>query len=132
MSGDPYSAEVRRRFAHPVHAGDLPVGHARAASAAAADSAAGCRLLVAAAVEGRVLRTMRFRAFGCPHLIAAAELACEECEGRAISALEQVSAPVIMERLAVPVEKTGRILLLEDALGALAAKLAEGTNGTEN
>jgi NifU-like protein involved in Fe-S cluster formation len=129
VSGDPYSAEVRRRFAHPVHAGDLPVGHARAASAAAADSAAGCRLLVAAAVEGRVLRTMRFRAFGCPHLIAAAELACE---GRAISALEQVSAPVIMERLAVPVEKTGRILLLEDALGALAAKLAEGTNGTEN
>jgi NifU-like protein involved in Fe-S cluster formation len=127
---DPYSEAVRRRFANPAHAGDLPPGYAPAA-VAEASGGSGLRIRLAAAAEGGVVRALRFRAFGCPHLIAAAEAACEEYEGRPAAELRRFSVPALIERLAVPVEKTGRILLLEDALAALAERLT-GTNPGEN
>ena len=65
---------------------------------------------------------MRFRVYGCPHLIAAAEALCNEREGGAVAGLSAFVLEEFMSRLAVPVEKTGRILLLEDALLALWAQ----------
>ncbi|HEX7063393.1 MAG TPA: iron-sulfur cluster assembly scaffold protein [Woeseiaceae bacterium] len=123
---DPYAAEVRRHFANPAHAGDLPPRYAVAAVADASDGR-GFSVRLAAAAERGVVQKLAFRAFGCPHLIAAAEAACQECEGRPPAALASFAVPALLERLAVPVEKTGRILLLEDALQALAKRLA-GTN----
>jgi NifU-like protein involved in Fe-S cluster formation len=130
VARDRYSEAVRRRFANPAHAGDLPPGYAPAARAEAGDGG-GMRVQLVAAAEGGVIAALRFRAFGCPHLIAAAEAACEDYEGRPARALATFRAAELMERLAVPVEKTGRILLIEDALAALAAQLA-GTNRKGN
>ena len=77
--------------------------------------------MLSVGVEDGLVREMRFRVWGCPHLIAAAEWLCEQCESGPVSALKDFPLPDIMRQLSVPVEKTGRILLLEDALKSLMA-----------
>ncbi len=113
MSTDPYSNEVRALFREPAHAGDLESG------AKAHIDEQGVRLALAADVRDGRLATLRFRAWGCPHVIAAAEAFCANYEGRAVSELEAFSAQEIMQSLSVPAEKTGRILVLEDVVHAL-------------
>jgi NifU-like protein involved in Fe-S cluster formation len=121
MSADPYSTRVRELFATTPHAGDL----AGAESVATTDQ--DVRIRLSAGVEGGVIRTMRFRAWGCPHVIAAAEAACAGLEGRPVAGLPEWTAADLMEDLPVPVEKTGRILVLEDAVRSLGQRLCDGT-----
>lgn len=125
MDTEPYNETVRQLFAHPLHAGDLQAGYAPVYSADVSASDAGCRVILAAELDGDVLVALRYRVFGCPHLIAAAEAACSKFEGGPIEALREFSLPDLLSRLAVPVEKTGRILLLEDAIGALHGKMTQ-------
>lgn len=65
---------------------------------------------------------IRFRARSCPHTLAACELVC-----RALSELEKPAQwPQInslIGELDIPIEKAGRVLLLEDAVADLAARL---------
>ena len=126
MNPDPYSATVRSLFAAPVHAGNL-------------DDATGLllekqgvRIELQASVDGTAIGQMRFRALGCPHLIAAAEYVCAHFEGRGIAALDEFDAGAVMQSLAVPVEKTGRILVLEDAVRALGAALRGASTSGSN
>jgi NifU-like protein involved in Fe-S cluster formation len=121
MSADPYSAAVRELFAHPAHAGALDGGR----TVAVADP--DVRLEISALVTDERLAALRFRAWACPHVIAAAEAACAQLEGAAIAELLGFSAVDLMEKLAVPVEKTGRILVLEDAVRSLGHLLRDGT-----
>ena len=135
MGAGTYNEEVRRLFAAPAHAGDVEPGGLRTATAEEAESAAGCRVRLAAAEEAGRLAAVRFRAFGCPHLVAAAEAFCADVEGQPVTALREPRVQALMARLAVPVGKTGRLLLLEDAAEALARKLLGcrdgGTKGTQ-
>ena len=89
------------------------------------ESATGARLVLAAGIVAEQVAEMRFLAFACPHLIAAAEALCQEREGGAVAGLSVFALDEMMARLAVPVEKTGRILLLEDALHALWAQYSD-------
>ncbi len=57
-------------------------------------------------------------------LIAAAEAFCEAFEGRDTAELESFSGAPISNKLDVPVQKAGRILVLEDAVASLYAALA--------
>jgi NifU-like protein involved in Fe-S cluster formation len=77
------------------------------------------RLELSASVDGENVSALRFRARGCPHTIAVAEAVCEALEGRPVAGLLEFSAGDLMEYLSVPVEKTGRILVIEDAVRAL-------------
>ncbi len=120
MSADPYTAPVRALFADTAHSGDLPGGVAVVAEAQ------GVRVRLTAAVRGGRLAGLRFRAFGCPHLIAACELFCRTLEGRAAAGLDGFSLAGIMRDLSVPVEKTGRILVLEDAVRMLRESIGDG------
>ena len=129
MGAGTYNEQVRRLFAGPAHAGDLPPGAFRTAMAEEGESAAGCRVRLSAAEEAGRLVAVRFRAFGCPHLVAAAEAFCAEVEGQPVAALRKQRVQALMAQLAVPVGKTGRLLLLEDAAEALARKLLERRNG---
>ena len=113
MSTDPYSANVRELFDAPAHAGCLE----GAPSASAEDQ--GVRIRLCADVSQGEIRTLRFQAWGCPHVIAAAEAFCAGYERRPASALLEFSATDLMESLSVPVEKTGRILVIEDAVRSL-------------
>jgi len=121
---DPYNALTKALFADPAHAGDLQSDHARSASANAAESAAGARIELAVGINDDKLQECRFRVFGCPHLIAAAEWLCKEYEGRPLADIADFRAADCMGPLAIPVEKTGRILLLEDAIRLLLEPLA--------
>jgi NifU-like protein involved in Fe-S cluster formation len=111
---DPYSARVRELFAGPDHAGDLEKADLRVQI-----EEQGVRIGLAADIDGDIISGLRFRAWGCPHLIAAAEAFCREFEGRPVSALQAFSAAEIMQTLPVPREKLGRILVLEDAVRSL-------------
>ena len=119
MSSDPYSASVRKLFANSAHAGALEGGH----EAAIDDQ--GVRLSLTARVAGGLVEAMAFQAYGCPHVIAAAEAACAELEGREAVELLEFSTSDLMQSLSVPVEKTGRILVLEDAIRSLGRVIKE-------
>lgn len=117
MIEDPYSPRVREFFARPVHSGGLQDGFD-----VSVDSQ-GVRICLAASLAEGTIRRLRFRAWGCPHVIAAAEAICTNFEGRPIGDLEGFSASQLMQSLPVPLEKTGRILVLEDAVQLLGQEL---------
>ncbi len=120
---EPYNALTMALFEAPAHVGDLQHDHAKSALAEASESAAGAKLQLAAGIDKGTLQEIRFRVFACPHLIAAAEWLCKEYEGRPLSDMVGFRAADCMVPLAIPVEKTGRILLLEDAIRLLLEQL---------
>ena len=127
MTSDPYSQRVRDLFARPDHAGDLE----KPAAWAQIDDQ-GVRIALAAQCEGDTIVSLRFRAWGCPHLLAAAEAFCREFEGRPVRALQTFSAAEIMQSLSVPREKLGRILVLEDAVRSLEQRVRASSETGED
>ncbi len=119
MSADPYSARVRALFADPAHAGQL----ANAVGVLVEDQ--GVRMAFSAQLAAGRIDTLRFQAWGCPHVIAAAEAFCADYEGRSTAELLDFSTSDLMQSLSVPVEKTGRILVIEDAVRSLAQELVK-------
>lgn len=113
MNADPYSDTVRRLFGDPGHAGSID----GAVTAGVEDQ--GLRIQLFARTSGDELEQLGFQAWGCPHTLAACEAFCAGFEGKPAAALADFSARALMQSLAVPVEKTGRILVLEDAVRAL-------------
>lgn len=76
----------------------------------------GARVVAAARVKGGRLVSLGFRAFACPHIIAACSLLSERLVGEPAEAL---AAPMLadwLQELEIPVEKAGKILILQDAL----------------
>jgi NifU-like protein involved in Fe-S cluster formation len=61
------------------------------------------------------VRAARFLAFACPHTIAVAAWVAEHAIGHAVRAVLPESVQELSERFAVPVEKRGRLLIIEDA-----------------
>jgi NifU-like protein involved in Fe-S cluster formation len=116
---DPYNKTVREYFADPQHAGDLP----DAPTGYFEDQ--GIRLRFCAETRKDRVETMRFAAWGCPHVIAAAEAVCRYFEGSAIAELDKFPSAQIITDLAVPVEKTGRILVVEDTVRSLRAAIQD-------
>jgi NifU-like protein involved in Fe-S cluster formation len=73
---------------------------------------------------------VRFRAFGCPHTLAAADWVAALLEGSSVEALITVDWSALAGLLALPREKFGKLLRIEDALAdcyAQAKQLQEGT-----
>ena len=121
MSTDPYSIRVRQLFDAPEHAGRLDGAvHAERAEQ-------GVRISLFAEVEDGRLKALRFLAWGCPHVIAMAEAVCAACEGRSAAELLDFSTADLMQSLSVPVEKTGRILVIEDAVRSLGSAAGSPT-----
>ena len=116
---DPYSPLVRELFAATPHAGLVDNG------SSVRLEEQGVRLqLSAKAAHGR-LDALRFLAWGCPHFIAAAERFCTDFEGCEATELLEFSAAGLMKTLAVPRAKTGRILVLEDAVRSLGSAVRD-------
>jgi nitrogen fixation protein NifU and related proteins len=121
VSNDPYSDRVRALFDAPHHAGALDGG----LTASVDDQ--GLRIRLFATVSNGHISALRFQAWGCPHLIAAAEAFCAAYEGRPAAGLLDFSAADLIQSLPVPVEKTGRILVLEDAVRSLGCIVREAS-----
>ena len=115
MSHEPYGERVRALFNAPSHVGLVQGGP----SVRVEDQ--GLRIRLSAAARDGQISALRFQAWGCPHLIAAAEAFCVEYEQRPVADLLDFSASDLMQSLPVPVEKTGRILVLEDAVRSLGS-----------
>ncbi|MCH9696392.1 MAG: iron-sulfur cluster assembly scaffold protein [Gammaproteobacteria bacterium] len=122
MNSDPYSLKVRKLFANTAHAGDIPGG----VSGFYEDQ--GVRLRLSASVTDGAMTALRFQAWACPHVIAAAEMVCSLFEGRPVADLELFNTAQIMDDLGIPVEKTGRILVLEDTVRSLGQAIQDRTD----
>jgi hypothetical protein len=69
------------------------------------------------------IRAARFLAFACPHTIAVAAWVSEHAVGALEPRLPE-EVPALSDRFAVPIEKRGRLLIVEDAwLAAVNAAL---------
>lgn len=62
-----------------------------------------------------IIREARFLAFGCPHTIAVAAWVAQHAVGRGPHAELPEGLPELSRRFDVPVEKRGRLLIVEDA-----------------
>ena len=67
------------------------------------------------------VRAARFLAFGCPHTIAVAAWVAEQATLRPLSGRLPWSVQSLSERFELPVEKLGRLLIIEDAWVAAAS-----------
>jgi len=126
LSADPYNSRVREYFARTEHCGDVSDG------AVGYFEDQGMRIRLSAEVQDGTITRIRFRAWACPHLIAAAEAVCRQFEGRPATELEQFETGQIMQDLAVPVEKTGRILVLEDTVRSLGQAIQDQLSTTQD
>jgi NifU-like protein involved in Fe-S cluster formation len=126
LSADPYNSTVRAYFAEAEHCGDVNDG------AVGYFEDQGLRIRLSAEVEDGMITRLGFRAWGCPHVIAAAEAVCRQFEGRSAAELEQFASGQIMRDLAVPVEKTGRILALEDTVRSLGQAIQDHLSTTQD
>ncbi|MFO1427288.1 MAG: iron-sulfur cluster assembly scaffold protein [Steroidobacteraceae bacterium] len=70
---------------------------------------------------GGTVTDARFQAFGCPHTLAVAAWLSAQLPGRPVAGLQAGTPGEWAQVLAVPVEKLGRLLRLEDALQAAVA-----------
>lgn len=111
-----YSEEVRRRFGSPLGIGvlaeDLPgliVGEAE-------DRSLNIWLRLQIQLLGSRIQAARFQVFGCPDTVAAASWVAEWLEGRDIDALDELNIHELGRELSIPVEKTGKLLRIEDSL----------------
>ena len=66
-------------------------------------------------VSGGMIRAARFLAFGCPHTIAVAAWVAEQAGGPVSRAALPETVQDLSERFAVPADKRGRLLIIEDA-----------------
>jgi NifU-like protein involved in Fe-S cluster formation len=119
-----YSHLVRARFGQLAYAAataERAAAHGRAGSA---ERGAAVELLAWLGSGARLAR-VRFRAYGCPALLAAADLAAEQLEGQPMEALARLEARALAAQLALPPEKLGRLLLIEDAARQCRSALLE-------
>ncbi len=119
-----YSARVRALFAELPNAGPLPApaGPVAAGEAIALDRGAWVRF-EARCEDGRIAEC-RFRAWGCPHTLAASALAASRLSGASLAVARAIDATGLARELDAPAEKLGRLLVVEDAIHSLIAEIA--------
>lgn len=114
-----YSPRVRALFAALPRAGAMPAGDTVVAGEAVAIDRGAWVRFEARRAGGRIA-DCRFRAWGCPHTLAAAAFVADELAGgRAAPGAQRLAC-----ELDVPAAKMGRLLVVEDAMQALLEALA--------
>ena len=116
MSVPTYSALVTRHFDQPVNAGPLSGSSGTTCAGAAGRRELGAEVRFEVRIEEGRIAEICFHAYGCPHTIAACSLACERLEGAPVQALAGLEPAGLAAALGAPAEKTGRLLLVQDAL----------------
>jgi cysteine desulfurase len=77
-------------------------------------------------VEDGIVKAARFKAYGCPHTLKVVDWLSQRLTGRARDSGVPGSPTSWAEAQSVPVEKLGRLLLVEDALLACFAPQSKG------
>ena len=82
---------------------------------------------LSARIAGVRLAEVRFRAYGCPHCLAAASWLTQRLDQATLEDVQRFRWREAAQVLDIPAEKAGRLLVLEDAVAALAAHWAQRT-----
>jgi len=115
MSETLYSPLVRELFRNPRSAGVLaPAPDVIAGEAGNIQTGAWVRFSVR--VRDGLVTDARFKAYGCPHTLAAAAWVAEHLVGRRLDDAFPEGAAGLAQVLEAPAEKLGRLLIVEDAL----------------
>ena len=122
-----YSDLVFDHFDRPRNAGALDASMERVVSGRAGSVETGAQVEIDLSLDGARIAEARFRAFGCPHLIASASWLTCRVKGQEIRELKELQPLEIAEVLGLPQNKLGLMLILEDALRAAIAA-AESLN----
>jgi len=112
-----YHRLVLEHFRRPRNPGEFPPG-ADIVNTRAGSRGKGAEVVFSLRLQGDRVAAVRFKAFGCPHFLAAASLATELLPGLGLADLPSWTADEVGERLDFPIEKRGRLLILEDAIRA--------------
>lgn len=107
-----YTDKVGEYFRRPAR----PMGVDIRGSAGSAQC--GTLIVFAADLSGQRLRKLGFRAFACPHIIAACNRVVEQLDGSLAQALNELDLDKLQTEFDIPVEKAGKILILKDAMQA--------------
>jgi cysteine desulfurase len=95
-----------------------PKGYAQGTAGKPAD---GTRVTLELKIATGIVKSARFTAYGCPHTLAVTQWLCEVLEGARIDGGPPGTPAEWAAKFAVPVEKLGRLLVVEDALRAAFA-----------
>jgi NifU-like protein involved in Fe-S cluster formation len=108
-----YNEQTRRYFETAARAGVLsgPKGY----RGAAGNREYGTWVQFDVRAASGIVKDTRFLAFGCPHTIAVAAWVAEQAVGQPVIRRLPDSVQAISLQFAVPVEKLGRLLIIEDA-----------------
>jgi nitrogen fixation NifU-like protein len=121
---DPLGPQVRSLFEALNHAGETaagaaPVATARLVCGDAGREQRGTRVRFMLRLVGERLLEVRYRAYGCPHTLAACEWLSRQLES---GGRDAIGDPADWARqLQIPPAKLGRLLVVEDALRAAFA-----------
>ena len=83
-------------------------------------------------INGGAVSEASFLAFACPHTIAVAAWLAEQAVGRHVVPQLPESVQTLRDRFAVPVEKMGRLLIVEDAWLAAVIPAIDYRESTHN
>ena len=116
-----YSPLVRDLFARLPHAGELAPGPGTVVQGEAVALDRGAWIRFEARIADGGVVACSFRAWGCPHTLAAAALVASRMPGQRLAKPVAFDARHLAAELDVPAEKLGRILVIEDALSGMLA-----------
>jgi len=120
-----YSSEVQQRFLSPSRAGEFDRGTPGLFSGEAEDRTLNVWIRFQVQVLDGVIRAARFNVYGCPFTIAAVGWVAEWLEGRPSEAMGDLGLRQRREALGVPLEKLGKLLVIEDAAAACWQELEQ-------
>ena len=114
---------ARQFFLAPPRPPEFPDGAPAAGilQGRAGDEREGTRVFFELKIAHGTVKSARFSAYGCPHTLAVSAWLCEILEGARIDAVTPGTPADWARKFAVPAEKLGRLLVVEDALRAASA-----------
>jgi NifU-like protein involved in Fe-S cluster formation len=112
VESDPLSPMTRDYFERLPGAGRLPEDTQGEAGSPAQEAWVRFHL----AIERGIVKAARFQAWGCPHTLAVAAWLTQQLPGRRTGQAPPGTPADWARTLAVPTEKLGRLLIVEDAL----------------
>ena len=116
-----YNELTLQHFESATHAGVLRGPATRRGAAGSRVLGTWVQFDVQIDAHTQTLQAVRFLAYGCPHVIAVADWVAQQSVGLrpdlglkgAVALPESVTS--LQQRFAVPIEKRGRLLVIEDA-----------------
>jgi nitrogen fixation NifU-like protein len=124
MDGVGYHPQVVELFQRLPFAGRMEPG-AGVFTGSAGGQGHGAEVHFWVKCSGDRIQAISFQAFGCPHTIASAAWVAQRARGLTLADIERTAWLEVERALAVPPEKRGRLLIVEDALRTAAKSAAQ-------